>query len=191
MISECALSCVCACFFVPVLIACVNVCCIVRSILKLLCIFWWMTLLRYIRGPGLLLLETENSFHSCWVIVCVYVWYGCVCVSSRLLWTDSLFCRGHGKTAPLWFNYHSEYSWRGNKRLGDIMVWFTQVFWHRVEQRGLSVLKRALTSLISPFCLFLLKVSKLSPHAISETAIADLTPNPLCVRAHLCWIQFG
>lgn len=39
-----------------------------------------MTLLRYIRGPGLLLLETENSFHSCRVIVCVYFWYGCVCV---------------------------------------------------------------------------------------------------------------
>lgn len=90
MISECALSCVCACFFVPVLIACVNVCCIVRSILKLLCksarvIFWWMTLLRYIRGPGLLLLETENSFHSCWVIVCVYVWYGCVCVLTLVM----------------------------------------------------------------------------------------------------------
>lgn len=133
--------------------------------------------------------QKTHSIHAEWLYVCIFGMV--VCVSSRLLWTDSLFCRGHGKTAPLWFNYHSEYSWRGNKRLGDIMVWFTQVFWHRVEQRGLSVLKRALTSLISPFCLFLLKVSKLSPHAISETAIADLTPNPLCVRAHLCWIQVG
>lgn len=183
VISECALSCVRACFFVPVLIACVNV-----------EAFWSFS--ANVPGSSFdgwpyldisealvcsYLKQKTHSIHAEWLYVCV---------SSRLLWTDSLFVRGHGKTVPLWFNYHSEYSWRGNKRLGDIMVWFTQVFWHRVEQRGLSALKRELTSLISPFRLFLLKVSKLSPHALSETAIPDVIPNPLCVRAHLCWIQF-
>lgn len=85
VISECAPSCVCVCFFVHVPIACVTIRRIVRSILKLLCesarvVLWWMTLLRYIRGPALLLLETESSFHSCWAIVCVYVLHECVCV---------------------------------------------------------------------------------------------------------------
>lgn len=88
------------------------------------------------------------------------------------------------KTVPLWFNYHSELSWRDNKRLWDSTVCFTQVSWHKVEQRGLSILKCALTCLISPFCLF-------PPHAILQPASMTwhLIPHvsePICTK-----IQFA
>lgn len=94
----------------------------------------------------------------------------CVCVFMPVIDWKPVLLGPQKKTVPLWFNYHSEQSWRGNTRLGDIMVCFTQVFWHKVEQRGLSILKCALTSLISPFRLFPLNVSKLFPHVFLQQA---------------------
>ena len=150
-------------------------------------IFWWMVLIRRIRGDAFALIWVRICFTRCAAFMRVY---------SRLLRTESVFCRGHREkkqflpdsiTTP-------RPSWRGNRRLGDSTVCFTQVSWHRgwTKRPINSEMCTYKLDFTSPFHPPLLNVSKLFfPTSLPATCTPDVTPHPSSVRTHPSQIHFA
>lgn len=118
-------------------------------------------------------------------------------VYSRLLRTESVFCRGHGEKKKQFLPDSittPRPSWRGNRRLGGTARSASHKFPDTgVEQRGPSIpemctYKLDFTSQFPPP----LNVSKLfSPTSFPATCTPDVTPNPSSVRTHPSQIHFA
>lgn len=119
-----------------------------------------------------------HSIHSASVCCCCSV-----CIFTPVMdWEPVL--QGPQKHASSLIQLPTRQSWRGNKRLGDSMVCFTQVSSHRAGTKkpinfGLRSYKLDFAFLSLPR-----KVSKLFPR-FPTTGIPEVIPNPSCVRTNL------
>ena len=148
-------------------------------------IFWWMTLIRRIRGDTFALIWVRICFTRCVLCSCVRIraCYGLRACSAEAAGKNSSYPDSITTQRP---------SWRGNRRLGDSTVCFTQVSWHR------GWTKRPINSEMCTYKLDFtslpptLNVAKLSfPTSLPAACTPDVTPNPSSVRTHLSQIHFA
>ena len=129
-------------------------------------IFWWMTLIRRIRGDTFALIWVRICFTRCVLCSCVRIraCYGLRACSAEAAGKNSSYPDSITTQRP---------SWRGNRRLGDSTVCFTQVSWHR------GWTKRPINS---EMCTYKLDFTSLPPPLTSQSFLspqAFLQPAPL------------